>query len=1265
MGIYMEEVNTYSAAAGEAVKAKSSWVSMVMALYLAAAMALFVALPFVVFPSLNNLSLAEQIESFYLLYLVGVVYLGAGVWMFRLRGEDALGRSFGLFATSTGVVLGGWYGAAMGGWLSYVWVILMAVLGGSLFDLALLYPRQGIRLRKAPALRMIGYVLGVGVALNVLVVLNNPIENVIVGSAWQAQFIFVGGMLGVFFIGMSARRFGSASPVEQEQTRLAMWSFVISFVPYILWLGGGMVDERVASLPSWPFLMLFAVFPAAVASSVLRYRLVNTDYLLSRGLLYGVLTTLAGVGYALAISGMTLLLNSNLMLDNPFVVGVLVFLMALVFNPVRDFLQRRIDTLFFRGRNIYQQQLQTFRNEIAQAVDQKGIVSLLRQYVHQHFEPTRMHLYIYNPLVELYLATEDNLGKVTTDIRFPQNGALANMLVTQQTAVYVDDLDRYPELRPDGPRLALLGTNLFIAMAGQSQMAGWIALGPRRTGEKYSSQDLAYLISLAEHVGVAVERVQVMADIDRREHEMNVLTRVAQGVNITLDFDNILELLYAQTRQVITLDDFNITLYNKITKTLQHAFYSERDERDGEKESQMIPPGQGLEREVMEAHRQIITDDYERECRNRRTIPTKRGIYSWMGVPLNAGAEIIGVIAMGSRDPAVIYSEEQYNIMQAIADQAAGAIVKARLLTETESRAKQLATLNEVTRSLTSTLELDPLLESVLGNAVEILDCEAGSLLLVDQETEEMVFEAVVGDAADDFLNTRMAPGVGVVGQSAIERKPVIVNNVEHSDQWFAEPDEQTGFSTRGLLVVPMIFKDRVIGVIEVINKKDLMPFNQDDTELLEAFAGQAAIAVENVRLFTLTDQELASRVEELSVMQRIDRELNTTLDMSQAMSITLEWAIRHSEATAGFIGIIREQGLQIMASEGYSTELKAYEDAPMTLDSPTMQEAVETGRLAHMDARFMQGSAGGFLNGVKSQLVVPLRQEAGVMGILLLESGTEDRFGEESQEFMVRLTDHAVIAITNARLYAEVQRANIAKSEFVSFVSHELKTPMTSIKGYADLLIAGAVGEVSESQGEFLNTIRTNIGRMATLVSDLADVSRIEAGNLHMEFRAVDVREYVDETLNAINAMIKEKQHEVVIDIPEDIAKVWGDKNRLMQVLTNLISNAYKYTLEGGTITIWAKEADNQWDPEGAPRVVHLGVKDSGIGIKEEDQKKIFTQYFRTDDGKDTASGTGLGLNITQNLVEMQGGKIWFESVFGEGTTFQYTMPVTEAEQE
>jgi signal transduction histidine kinase len=629
-----------------------------------------------------------------------------------------------------------------------------------------------------------------------------------------------------------------------------------------------------------------------------------------------------------------------------------------------------------------------------------------------------------------------------------------------------------------------------------------------------------------------------------------------------------------------------------------------------------------------------------------------------MGVPLNAGADTIGSLGVGSRDPSVTYSRAQLDLLQAIADQTAGAIVKARLLQETQQRAYQLSTLNDLTRQLTSTLELEPLLQNILENAVSILNCEAGSLFLVDEQTDDLIFKVTVGPPSSaELIGQRVPAGSGIVGRAAQVRGPVVENQAQTSPARFIATDRQTGFTSKSLLAVPLLFKDRVIGVIEVINRKDGLPFIEDDQTLLSAFAGQAAVGIENARLFTLTDQELASRVEELSVMQRIDRELNASLEISRAMRITLEWAMRQSKAEAGLIGMLADEKLRVMAEQGYGDLNGRFADGLLSLDMPAVKSAVQ---MAQPQQVSLQSDAeGSILPGAHTQIVIPIRREANVIGLLLLESISDS---QQDVAFLNRLSDHAAIAISNAQLYAEVQQANDAKSEFVSFVAHELKNPMTSIKGYTELLAAGAVGPINEMQNNFLHTIRSNVERMSTLVSDLNDNSKIEAGRLRLDYKAVDLSEVVDEVTRSTSRQIEDRKQEIQLQVPESLPTVWADQTRVSQVLTNLVSNAHKYTPEGGKIIVGTEVSANQWDPEGAAQVVHIWVKDNGIGISAEDQQKIFSKFFRSDDQKAReAPGTGLGLNITKSLVEMQGGKIWFDSEFRKGTTFHFTVPVAE----
>ncbi len=344
------------------------------------------------------------------------------------------------------------------------------------------------------------------------------------------------------------------------------------------------------------------------------------------------------------------------------------------------------------------------------------------------------------------------------------------------------------------------------------------------------------------------------------------------------------------------------------------------------------------------------------------------------------------------------------------------------------------------------------------------------------------------------------------------------------------------------------------------------------------------------------------------------------------------------------------------MAHQGFDERMANLPDQTMKVELSAMALSIENGQPQLLT---VTASNEKLLSSAHTQLVIPIRRETLVIGLLHLESTSDSQV---DIDFLTRLTDHAAIAISNAQLYGEVQRANVAKSDFVSFVAHELKNPMTSIKGYTELMSAGAVGPVSDMQANFLNTIKTNVVRMNTLVSDLNDISKIEAGRLSLTYKVADVSALIDDTVRSLKHQIEEKKQILEILLPEKLPVIWADPTRIVQVLVNLLSNSYKYTPEAGALQIGAEEGNNHlWDVNDTRRVVHIWVKDNGLGMTPEDQKKIFQQYFRTEYSKDMATGTGLGLNITKQLIEMQGGKIWFESEFRAGTTFHITIPVAE----
>lgn len=1185
--------------------------------------------------------------------VLSFIFLGISLWIFGMRRSELAGRSFALFASSLGIVTGTLFDLFTTHNLTFIWTLGCAMAGGALIDLALSFPQEARILIGRPYLRWTGIVIALllaAYAFTTLFDFNHPTAYI---AAWQYIYLFL-AVAVVFYLGMNLfYGLRAQSPVVKTQARMILGGAVVALGPITIWL----ITTPVHLLEFSPlFFLPIVIFPATIGYTILRFRLMRTEDWLRRGVVYGMLTLMVVGGYALVVSGISLIFTASIPYTNLWI-GLFVFILALALEPVRTRLQEFVDSTFFRGQRAYTERIQNFSREMTTALDLATIANILRGQIASTLTPSQIHIYTYDSINDQFTALPGSDDRPTSEIRFGVNSPLSRYFVKERLPLYLDGVSLPPALEAEQSRLALLGARLFIALPGKELPTGWLALGARRSGQPYTPQDLTFLENLCDQASVGIERVQTVADLERRVQEMNALARVSQGVNVTLTFDDVLELIYAQTSQIIPTSHFHVTLYNKDNDYFYYGFRLENGERLESRENVPLPLNTGLFTEVIRKGRPILTQEYARECQTRGVTPAFENVFAWMGVPLNAGAETIGALSVGSKDASTAYTSSQLGLAQAIADQTAGAIVKARLLEETQKRAHQLSALNEAARQLTGTLELEPLLQNMLESAVSILNCEAGSLFLVDEQTNELVFKVTVGPVAANLVGQRLPPGSGIVGRAVQTREPVIENEAQHSPNHFIATDEQTGFVSRSLLAVPLQVKDRVLGVIEVINRQDGLPFVEEDQTLLTAFAGQAAVAIENVRLFSLTDQELEARVEELSVMQRIDRELNASLEMDRAMRITLDWAMRQSNADAGLIGMLDEGKLSIVAEEGYEGRANAVTDQIIHLELPAIREAIHSGQPQRVS--LVAASDTRPIAGIHTQIVTPIRREAQVIGLLMLETSNDS---QEDIAFLNRLSDHAAIAISNAQLYGEVQRANLAKSEFVSFVAHELKNPMTSIKGYTELLAAGAVGQINDMQSNFLNTIRSNVERMSTLVSDLNDNSKIEAGRLRLDYKPVDIADLVDEVSRSTKRQIEDRKQTLEVKIPAKLPPVWADRTRVVQVLTNLVSNANKYTPEGGDVTVGAEAVPNQWDPDGAANVVHVWVRDDGIGISPEDQLKIFQKFFRSDDSKAReAPGTGLGLNITKSLVEMQGGRIWFESEFRNGTAFHFTVPVAE----
>jgi len=560
-----------------------------------------------------------------------------------------------------------------------------------------------------------------------------------------------------------------------------------------------------------------------------------------------------------------------------------------------------------------------------------------------------------------------------------------------------------------------------------------------------------------------------------------------------------------------------------------------------------------------------------------------------------------------------------------------------------QSNRTRFETLYNVSRLLGVSLDLQTVLNQVMDAVIKLTGAERGFLMLRDDDGNLNVQAARNLDqqtlSSEEFEYSRS------IARHVLDSGKAVLTTDAKEDPRFRSFKSVVSQSLRSIMATPLRARGRIIGITYVENRELTSLFGEDDLATLETLSSQAAMAIDNALLFSETDEALSQRVDELRELRLIDMRLNEMLDPDKAMLYTLETACCLSDATHGHLGLFREHPERVEAIHHYAQGRAYQSDQPVSLDNVFAQvwQVIETGQTVAFDSGQYD---------LHSVLILPVIRESKTIGVVLLKRQDGGTFSDAHQDFVERVVARAAVTIENALLYRKLQAADKAKSEFVGIVAHELKAPMTSIGGYADLLLMDSTN-LSEKQQRFLQHISNTVKRMEMLVSDLADISRIESGQFLMDEIRVSVRSVVEAVRDTVVPQIKQRQHEFNNEIETNLPDMYVDYYRLVQVLTNLLSNAYKYTPDGGTIGLQVWHADDR---------IHFSVSDTGIGITKENLAKLGSKFWRAqDDYTLSQPGSGLGFSITASLVEQMGSAIQIESVEGAGSTFSFSVQVYE----
>jgi two-component system, NtrC family, sensor kinase len=517
-----------------------------------------------------------------------------------------------------------------------------------------------------------------------------------------------------------------------------------------------------------------------------------------------------------------------------------------------------------------------------------------------------------------------------------------------------------------------------------------------------------------------------------------------------------------------------------------------------------------------------------------------------------------------------------------------------------------------------------------------------------------------------------MAPSRGTAAGRAI-----LTGSVVHLPDIWEDPEYEFKATARvkhfrSSLAVPLLHRGRPIGAITV-SRSTPGVYSEAGIEQLKTFADQAVIAIENVRLFKELEtrtHDLTRSVGELRALGEVGQAISSTLDLQTVLRTIVTRATQLSGTDAG---VIYEYDEPREVFVPRATEHLEDEIVETMLTTPVRRGEGATGQLAEAQepiqvldilAAPAESRVRSALvrTGYRALLAVPLVREGRLLGGLTVIRKTTGEFAPEVIDLLRTFATQSALAIQNARLFLEIEAksreleaASRHKSEFLANMSHELRTPLNAVIGFSEVLAEGMFGEINEKQTEYLQDILESGRHLLSLINDILDLSKIEAGRMELELADFHLPSAIENALILVRERASRRGIKLGSTIDERLGMISGDERKVKQVLLNLLSNALKFTPEGGRIDVGARLDDH---------VAEVSVADTGIGIAPADQDAVFEEFRQVGTADKKAEGTGLGLALSRKFIELHGGRIWVKSELGMGSTFTFTLPLTIDQQ-
>jgi signal transduction histidine kinase/ActR/RegA family two-component response regulator len=598
---------------------------------------------------------------------------------------------------------------------------------------------------------------------------------------------------------------------------------------------------------------------------------------------------------------------------------------------------------------------------------------------------------------------------------------------------------------------------------------------------------------------------------------------------------------------------------------------------------------------------------------------------------------------------------------------AVSAVDQTRLQAELAETQEQLAGMSEILSVLArSSSAQGDVFDAIVENARRLCRAQAAQITLIHDGNYSLARSvgstpAFVEYAASHPIVQDRATLIGRVG---LDRTTQQIEDVL-ADPDYGGQDLQRLGGYRSIIGAPMLVDDEVVGVL-LVWRTSVEPFDERVSSLLTTFAQQAALALRNVQLFRALRRrsaQLARKVEQLEALAEVGKAVSSSLDADEVLTTIVTHAVELSGTDGGSLMEYDEDTHLFGVRTAYGTSpsvidalraTRIHVDETLVGRAALSRKAIQLPNLEDVDLDpHLQVLYDG---GWRSLVAIPLMRQDRVVGALVVRRKKTGGFSDETCEMLSAFASQSAVALTNARLYQQLERqsgelavASAHKSEFLASMSHELRTPLNAVIGFSEVLLERMFGELNERQEDYLQDILGSGRHLLALLNDILDLSKVEAGQMELELTTFPARDALQYAMSLVRE--RSVQHGIAthLELAPELGSIRADELRFKQVLLNLLSNAVKFTPDGGKVNVaaWQEASD-----------LVVTVSDTGVGILPADQERIFDSFQQGGRPASKVEGTGLGLTLTKRIVELHGGRLWLTSEPGVGSTFGFSVP-------